>query len=153
MDSSYSSGDRFWLFLEGWYPWMLALCAAVASLFFDLAATDGFRDLLQSTVNLSAIVVGFLATAKSILFTIGQKEIVVAMKKTDKWGMLIDYMMTAIYTAFVLAMVSGSLLLMKFSKPEEWHRWVACAWVFCLFLALFSCLRIIRFFARILKMK
>ena len=153
MDNSFSTNDRLQVLLEGWYPWILALGASVAAFFFDLAGTDGFRDLLQSTVNLSAIVVGFLATAKSILFTIGQKEIVVAMKKTDKWGMLIDYMMTAIYTALILAMASGSLLLVKFSKPERWHHWLACAWVFCLFLALFSSLRVIRFFAKILKMQ
>ena len=104
-------------------------------------------------MNLSAIAIGFLATSKSILFTVGQKEIIVALKQTDKWITLIDYMMSAIYAAFLLALVSGGLLLIKFKEPAPWHQWAVCFWVFCTGFTFASSLRIIRFFARILKMK
>ncbi len=97
--------------------------------------------------------VGFLATSKSILFAIAQKETIVAMKDAGKWPMLIDYMMLAIYSAFLLAIASGGLLLVKFKEPQEWHNFAASFWVFCLVLAFMTSLRIIRFFARILKMK
>jgi len=153
MQGDLSFSDRWRSVFERWHPLVFAACAGLGALSFDLAGREGFRDLLQATVNLRAITIGFLATSKSILFTIGQKDIIVALKQTDKWILLIDYMMCAIYASFLLALVSGCLLLIKLREPEPWHRWAACFWVFCASFAFASSLRIIRFFARILKLK
>lgn len=154
MPNSDSMLDRLEFVWEQWHPTIVAsLAAGLSFFFFNLSGIEGFRDLLQAAVNISAITVGFLATSKSILFTIAQKETVLAMKDAGKWPMLIDYMMLAIYSAFSLALVSGGLLLVKFKDPEEWHPVVASVWVFCLVIAFTTSLRIVRFFARILKMK
>src|SRR4051812_40932653 len=123
MQSPNTSIDRRLLW-EKWHPLVLSAIAGSVAFFTDLANINGFRDLLQAAVNLSAITVGFLATSKSILFAIGNKEIVATMKTVGKWPMLIDYIMCAIYSAFFLAMASGALLLVDFRGPVYWHHFV-----------------------------
>jgi tellurite resistance protein TehA-like permease len=146
-----ATSERFWLCLERWHPPILGLIGAGLALLLDFESREGFKDVLQATVNLSAILIGFLATAKSILFTIGDRETVRAMKKSGHWAVLIRYMMTAIYAALILAVLSGSILLVKFLPPEDWHRWVACLWAFCLVWTLAACGRVVRFFAMLLN--
>jgi hypothetical protein len=145
--------DRLELEFERWYPLAGAGCAAGIVSLFNLSGTDGFRDLLQASVNLGAITVGFLATSKAILFAIGQKETVLALQSGNKWSMLIDYLMHAIYSSFLLAILSGLLLLVPFKCPAAWHHWIACLWVFSLVLSFLTSFRIIRFVSQILKMK
>jgi hypothetical protein len=150
---SSSFAEKLELKVEQWYPAVVAIgVGGVAYFFIDLASIEGFRDLLQTAVNLSAITVGFLATSKSILLTIEKKKVVAALKSDKQWPMLIDYMMCAIYSAFLLALVSGGLLLVKFKEPADWHHAATSVWVFCLVLALLTGIRIVRFFAWILKL-
>ena len=153
MQVSRSRADILGLKFEQWYPTVVAVVVAFIAYFcIDLDRIEGFRDLLQTAVNLSAITVGFLATSKSILLMVEKKKVVEALKSDNQWRLLIDYMMCAIYSAFILAFVSAALLLVKFKEPENWHHAATSVWVFFLVLAVMTAFRIIRFFAWILKM-
>lgn len=109
------------------------------------------KDLLQAVLNVSAIAIGFLATAKSILVSLEGKEAIDRVKEFGNYDTLLEYMASAINVSFVVAIVSAFGLLCDFSEPRPWHLPLAVTWVFFAVMGTLSCHRIIGLFGRLLR--
>lgn len=99
----------------------------------------------------SAVAIGFVATAKSILLSVQNTTVRRHFKNGNQYRTLVDYFMQAIYWSFVVAGVSTAFLLFDPNQLNGWTcRFAIAAWVFLVFGATFSYLRVLRLFSLIL---
>jgi len=90
------------------------------------------KDLLSAVLNVAAIAVGFLSTAKSILFSIENKKAIKQFKQSGRWETLLKTMLAAVHWSMSLAAMSGVCLLVFEPGPGKWWwmpRVALIAWV------------------------
>lgn len=140
--------------VEKWYP----LCAGlVIGLVYGWwfpwrPESKALNALLPTIVSISAIAVGFIATAMSILVSMHGRRTIRSLRQMGTYDLLIRYMIGAVQWCLVLAVVSAVLLLTDLSSIERWLRWVLGAWVFLTIGTGLACFRIMSIFFAILRM-
>lgn len=109
------------------------------------------RELLNPAINISAIIVGFLATAKSILVSIQDKSIIRKLKTAKLYETTIDYMATGIRASFALALISGLSILIDPKTAAWWLPHVIGIWVGTTVFTMASVYRVIEILTKILR--
>ena len=85
--------------IERVYPYVVAAILAVAYGCFHVPFPSGM-DILNSSMTIGAILIGFLATAKSIIATLTSEKWQ-RFKGTQFFGLLTSYLEEAIYSALL----------------------------------------------------
>jgi hypothetical protein len=141
-----------------WYPEVLAVLAGV--LYFGIHLTRTYKmpqsanDLMGATVNLCAIAVGFLATAKAILISVDDKRLIADLKDTGHYREIVRYLRCAITWAFMLACWSAAGLFLDIGRLPTWTKWYAAGtavWVASGVGTFLSCHRVIHVFYVLLE--
>jgi hypothetical protein len=143
--------------LERFYPAILGLFSV--GLYAGVLAghpmsdhvADSLQNLFLAVISISAITIGFLATAQSILFSINQTRIIQNLRAVGKYRPLVGYLMAAVRWSFILAIVSAFCLMVDFKHPEWWHPYLLGLWSFAVPVAITTCYRIIHIYAKILN--
>lgn len=140
-------------FFESYLPALLGAIAVILYYVLPLSQSigQGFGKLLESSITISSIAVGFLAASKSILISLDDKPVVQNLKKVGHYGRLIGFFITAIYACFFLTLFSSGLLLIEFKQLNWWKEVAIAMWIFMAVLSTVSCLRIINLFSKILR--
>jgi hypothetical protein len=142
--------------IENWYPTVGAVAVALFVVVYcrwqsGWIPPKATSDVLSAVINVSAIAVGFLAAAKSILFTIEHTRIIRLLKSANRLREVVRYMMRAINVSFALAGVSTAALL----ADADAHHWytspLAVVWSFLLAASALTYYRVIRIFSIILE--
>lgn len=112
------------------YPWIGGAVVLVGT---GLAACrwgvpSNATPLLNSFVSTSGILVGFLATAKTILLAIEEKRIIQQMKTQGYYGLFVTYLVQATYSALLLALLSSVGALFDFKNQDHLHRAFFAVW-------------------------
>lgn len=140
--------------VEQWYPIVGGVVFGLAY-YYVLSARGplpcSLKDLLAAVINVSAIAIGFLATAESVMLGLENKTVVARLKKINYFGFVVDYMRGALVLAFVLALVSAAGLLTDFVTPSPWHTKAFSAWLGLVAASLLAWIRIVSIFTRILR--
>jgi hypothetical protein len=118
---------------------------------FDFVSRDALPNLFTAMVSVSAIAVGFLATAQSILFSLENKRVTQFLKDAGAFKSLVDYMMEAIHLSFVLAALSAFALLVDAKAHRWWCPFGFAIWLFILSFAGLAYYRVVSIFANILR--
>jgi len=141
--------------IERWYPPFLGVLTSIIYYIFfrKFPLSIRVKDLLMATVNISAIAVGFLAAAKSILLTIQGRKVIRQAKTAGLYQMLIDYMIWAIYSCFFLSIFSAIGLLLDLEHQQNWYHYAFAIWLFISINSLFSFCKVIRLLGRILLLE
>jgi len=126
----------------------LIIAGLFAFLFQDKQVPATFGTLIDASVNISAIAVGFLLTAKTILLGANDQKIVQRLKELGVFSRLMDYFIAAIWWCFLSTLASAGLIF--FDSAAARTGWAA-AWMFIAGGAVFSCLRAIRIFNSVLR--
>lgn len=142
--------------VEQAYPRVVALVAGVA--FFvvwnDRVIPRTMQDLFAAIIGVGAIAIGFLGTAKAILVTIEDREIIARLRELGYYRRIIDYIMEAISWSFALTVLSSAGLMLTFAETaggDDWqHRAFLAFWAGTLVGAFLSYLRVVRIFHGIL---
>lgn len=138
---------------ERWYP---AAGGGLGTLIVLVASPDcstfaGFRDILTLVVSIAAIGIGFLGTAMSILYSIDEKWIVRQMRKAGYYKTLLSYLLGAIRTCFLLAVVTGCGLFVDLQRDGVFQGIVFAMWAGLVVAAILSSYRVISIFVGILQ--
>lgn len=151
--SSPDKVSRFFAFIEGWGPLVLSVAAAIVAFVWarERPLPGTLDNLLNATVGLSAIAVGFLATAKSILLSMNDRWVVKQLKKVGYYQRLMGYFMGAIRWSFALAALSAFGLLIDFQTDKQPHPFSFAVWIFTLVGTGACSYRVIHLFTRILR--
>lgn len=139
--------------LESWLPLSGGF---VIGFFYYFWGADHISDkkvetLFGVVISVAAIAVGFLGTAKSILFSIDRHPLIVGLKDAKQYPKLIGYMLTGIWTCLFVVFYSSCLLLVDFVAVPNLKAWLVSLWFFSSGYALLSNARIIYLFSSILK--
>ena len=139
-------------YFESYFPQLSSVLVVLIYFFTPLDALicQGFEKLLEASITVSSIAVGFLATSKSILIALDDKAIVRNLKKIGHYGRLTDFFITGIYTCFILTLLSSVLLLIDFKQINVWKELLIALWLFIASYSTCACYRIIRLFSLIL---
>lgn len=131
-----------------------AAAAALAGYHYLVAPRGEIRDLkdiLQSALNVAAIAIGFIISAKAILISIGNSHVVKVLRAGGQFAVLIQYFLTATWWNASAALASGGLLWLDVSRIGP-HKQIALhIWVFCCGAALGSSIRVVWLFGKLMK--
>lgn len=136
---------------ERWQHLFVGVVVAIGFIGFgrEYQPPETSTQLITSILSVSAIIVGFLATAKSILISMDGSRVVRMLKEARKYDSLVQYFMSAINWSMILAGTSAVVLLVDTKESKDWH-WIPFA-IWCTILTIASCsaYRVIRIYTRI----
>lgn len=123
-------GDRF----EFTYPWY---GGAIAGPLFCLVVESGelslpkeLAQVFASTVDVSAIAVGFLGTSVALLYTLKELPYFREISRASGFALLVGYLKKATLACFLLAGLSLSLLFLQSALSDRWWwLFVVSVWV------------------------
>ena len=145
-------GERW----ERWYPALGGLIAATTYFFAfrDVPLPKASKEILGGVVNVSAIAVGFLATAQSIIVSLGGKRMVRMLRQSGHLSALGSYLTHAIASAFMLAVLSVAMLVLDLDQPSNLNPLaissIVAVWVMTATASVLACFRVLRLLADIL---
>jgi hypothetical protein len=116
-----------------------------------LTPPKDFPVLLQAVINVAAIAVGFLATAKGILISVHERSIIKRLKEAEQFLPLVNYFIEAVFWCMGLCLISACLLVATFPGSTVWTRILMVAWIGFLGGAGTACFRVIYLFSAILR--
>lgn len=124
--TAFTESARF----ERWWPFGISTAATIGLCMWLRDTHDwpgSVKDLFSATLNISAIMIGFLATAKSIMFSLGDTRRLRDMRNSGHFDKLIGYLMRSTFWAFVMAMSSALNVILY---PKTYPLPTLGAWVF-----------------------
>lgn len=145
------------LALERFYPIVCGIIAAAAYMLIpaarDYRMPESISALMAAVVSVGGISVGFLATAKSILVSIDDREIIKKLKQSGYYRRIVGYLRAAIRWSFWLTLWSAAALVVDLkgqpNQPIEWTIWHAAGfgvWVLLAVTATLAYYRVISIF-------
>lgn len=124
-------------FLERYIPWLVALPLAVAAYAHPvLIANDRMGDFVNSSLTVSALLLGFLATSKTILISYRGSRVFAQLKQSGHVDLMVRYIFFAINSSLVW-------LLISFAMYFTTSRLFFSAWAFFASFSLVSFMRVI----------
>lgn len=143
------------IIIEKWYPLITGFIAGFSYYLLNdhCIYWGSIKELLGAVINICAIAVGFLATTKSIMLSLGQNRIIRHLKNVDVYHILIRYIMSAINLSFITALLSAGFLFIDFNQNQELAPDLISIWVVFVIWTVMACYRITRIYFRILMSK
>ncbi len=142
--------------IERWYPYVFGFGITILYFYFhrliDVLLTA--KALFPVLTSISAIAVGFLITAQSIILSIDQRSVIKGLKQGAVYGHLVGYVVQAIYWAFGTTIVTATgMVLSLHVNANDWMFSVIFTgvWIFITTTAVMCCYRVIRIFSKILR--
>lgn len=142
--------------IERWYPYTLSLVITTFYLYFHrlIDVTSTAKALFPVVTSISAIAVGFLLTAQSIILSMDERSVIKGLKQGGVYGHMVGYVVIAVNWSFVTTIVTGTgMVLSLHVNASGWMFSFIFAgiWVFITATAVMCCYRVIRIFSAILK--
>jgi hypothetical protein len=137
---------------ERWYPYGFGIAVGIGvfSVRELFSLPDTLKELFPVVISISAIAVGFLATAKSILLSLDERPVVRHLKQLGGYDVLVWYLLTAVNWSLIASLVSALFLLFMNNRDTWLYRDAFAVWAAITTIAILTCYRVIRLFARIL---
>lgn len=141
------------LTFERWYPLMFAIASAIAAMLLDAALpnSESYRaGLLSAAISASAIFVGFVATAKSILMALPAEGIRKQLHDSHYIDDLASYLNQAMASnlGFCALNIAGFFPIIQANMA-----WFAPIWIGLGVFCMFAFWRVGRFMMAILRLR
>ena len=101
--------------IERWYPYVLSLVITMFYLYFHrlIDVTSTAKALFPVVTSISAIAVGFLLAAQSIILSIDERSVIKGLKQGGVYGHLVGYVIKAVYWSFATTIVTGTGMVLS----------------------------------------
>ena len=138
-------------FIEKCYPFIFGVVAVIFCTWQNITSKDipQFRELLSASVNMSSIIIGFLATMISILITSVDKSVMQKIRKCNAIDLLTNYINVAVISGLFVAIYSVGYSTVVY-RPGGWYWYLFLLWVFVTVLFLTATFRIMQVMLKIL---
>ncbi|NLO89927.1 MAG: hypothetical protein GX088_06355 [Clostridia bacterium] len=142
----------FGLYVERFFPFVCAIFAGFAVFIYGLKLKDikNVNELLAATVNVSAILIGFLSVMISILISITGSRVMKRIRENNATELLNSYFFWALISGFIVA-ISSMVLTVFYNIDLASAKFLTALWVFITTFFLISSFRIVLILLRILK--
>ncbi|GEL73195.1 hypothetical protein [Myxococcus virescens] len=139
------------------HPYVLGAAAPVAAYYlFKERPLPVLQPLFAMTLDLGAIAIGFLGTAKGILLSIDSSKVIQEMRALGSYERLTTYIINAVRCAFILAGSSFLGVLVDSSIPKDdvqTRLMMFSAWIGIVTAVAFSSYQVVDTFFDALKSK
>lgn len=149
MESKFKPLLFYWI-ERGW-PYLLAFITTGLYLNYSRALPPQLSDLLPVVLTVAAIGIGFLSTAKAIIVSIADSEVIAFLKGAGRLVLLIDYFLEAIVALFLLCVITAPIILFDLNSPPFWFVYLAAVWLFLLTASAALTARVVFFFSLALR--
>ncbi len=141
-----------WRHFERGYPYLLAIFAGMAAWHFKVEPNPTkFDGMLESAISVSAILLGFLGTAKAMLLSYRSSKLSWIKSKPTVWRLLLGYLKAAFRLSFVVCLLSLGLLIFDItSTPVEIKAYIVPFWVGLFTASVITFFRVVSVFFTIL---
>ncbi|HEF4742721.1 hypothetical protein L0Z42_11105 [Burkholderia multivorans] len=137
---------------ERFYPAAFAIIGGVFAFRFDLRfESDKYSNQLSSTINVSAILMGFLGTAQAMLLSFNTKTFRGIRANKYLWALMLGYFRSALLASLALCVFSLILFSVDTSHFNAWkvgpvalEGYLAPVWIALAIYAFFSFYRVVR---------
>ena len=140
--------------VERSYPYAVGVLLTILFLYFhsfiNLYSTA--PEIFPVVIGISAVAVGFLMTAKSILLSIDERKVIQFLKESGVYIYFVGYLMAAVNWCFSTTILTlAGMILNLHHQAQPGHYWFLVLWVFTVATAAACCERVIRIFSKILR--
>ncbi|MFP3708168.1 hypothetical protein SB783_29545 [Paraburkholderia sp. SIMBA_009] len=98
------------------------MVAAIAAHHLDLRfESTKYSNQLSSTINVSAILMGFLGTAQAMLLSFSSKTFRNIRANKHLWGLLLSYFRWALFASLALCVFSLALFSVDVERFTKWQ--------------------------------
>jgi hypothetical protein len=141
------------LLLERFSPLFWGVITAIYSYFWipEELHPKIIKDFLNPVINVSAITVGFLTTVMTVLITIDTKEVIQWLKSANYYQRLISYLMSAVKSAFLVAITSALGSILDTNSLPSWEKIGFSLWLGLLIYTVMASYRVINIIVTILR--
>ena len=117
--------------VERSYPYIIGVALGAAVWFMKVTPESGrFDSMVTAAISVSAILLGFLGTAKAMLLTFRSTKFTWMKKRPRVWQLLIGYFKAALTSSFVTCLASLVLLGVSSKQiPEPAQPFVLPIWL------------------------
>jgi len=133
---------------EIFYPLFFAFIISISYFFVSDHLSLDFTGLINSSLNLFGILIGFLITVLTIINTI-ENSYTRALKKGGSFHLLSTYLKHAIWGCFLSVVMGISYIFLKFSISTYFKLIGDTIFLFSFLFALLSSYRFIRIFLKL----
>jgi hypothetical protein len=138
---------------EKTYPYVLGIIAACALYKFEPSISEKRMDaLLSASINVSAILMGFLGTSKAMLLSFRSAKTHWLSKNPGGWSLLLSYFRHAITLSLLVCVLSFLLTALELeNKHIEISFYIFLFWASTLIATLAAFYRVLGIFFKLLK--
>jgi hypothetical protein len=139
-------------FIEKIYPITIALITAIMCYVckFNVLINKDFSITLNSTISVSAVMVGFMATMVAVLVSTVNTVTLQRIQDNNAMGLLHSYFHSALITGFMLAIGSIATSMLLGTSGLKGER-ITTIWVFIAVYFVFATARVISIMLAILR--
>ena len=139
-------------YLERSYPYFIAVVAGFAAWHYKVEPPAAkFDGMLASAISVSAILLGFLGTAKAMLLSFRSAKFSWMKANSAVWKLLLGYLKVAFRVSFVVCLFSLALLIFDAANISEVVKpYIIPAWVFLFTTSVITFYRVVSVFFAIL---
>lgn len=99
-------------FLERWHPALFFWAALLAQIFFKFTITqDKITGTANALLTIYAIILGFVSTAISILFSVQDRKFMRTLKTSGAYHEIIKYHWSAMRWCFIVVLISITIVI------------------------------------------
>lgn len=134
------------------YPYLFAAGLGAVTWYFKIEPSPAkFDGMLTSAISVSAILLGFLGTAKAMLLSFRSAKFSWIKSKPAVWILLLGYLKIAFRLSFIVCIISLTLLIFDAAKfPIEVKPYVMPLWVSLFAASVITFYRVVSVFFAIL---
>ncbi|MES2832758.1 MAG: hypothetical protein V4695_12280 [Pseudomonadota bacterium] len=148
--------NRFW---ERRYPTLISVAVAAIAWYFGLRFdVSRISNQLSSTINISAILMGFTGTANAMLLSFNSKKFLAIRANKNLWYLLLTYFRSSLWAAMFVCFYSLLLFSIDITKiplsinyGAQVEPFLMPVWIGSVVFALLSFFRLLRAVFGILK--
>lgn len=114
------------LLVERWYPYVFSALGVGVWLALEAPFPMDPKDLLTATIGFAGVLLGFMATAISVLMAMPTDSVMGELKKSGYIVDLVRYLREVMYALLVFSALSCA----SFFFPLPLSCWVEVSWIF-----------------------
>lgn len=118
------------LISEKYFPAVFSFAAGFFAWYFELKIQASKLDgIINSAISVSAILMGFLGTAKAMLLSFRSPKYTWLKSKPEAWKILLGYFKRALLSNFILCVSSILMMATSFDKlPPDVYTYTLPLW-------------------------
>lgn len=135
--------------------WPYASGAVSASIVFAaarwLAIPATIKDVFSATAGTAATIAGFMLAAAAILASIGDRPFIRQARRAGVYSQLIHYLFVSMRWGIYTAAFSVLGILFDPAWRLQWYSFAIALWGYLTFTALFSSIRALQMFTKVMR--